>query len=207
MPITQINTNQYISVATSFGDVKHGFQSSDHNGWIKLDGRLISTLSSNQQTQATALGFTVNLPDATDKYLSQVTAGALGSVSGNANNQITLAQNQLPNVTLNGTTGFQSNDHTHGGVTSTNGNHQHSYRIGALGGFNNSAADGNGSSGSVATTDFGGNHNHSFTTGGQSAGHTHTFTTSSINGNVVQQVTNIKPHTLKANIFVYLGAN
>ncbi|WP_408023303.1 hypothetical protein [Tenacibaculum sediminilitoris] len=34
----------------SFGDTKQGFQTTDHSGWIKLDGRLISTLTTSQQT-------------------------------------------------------------------------------------------------------------------------------------------------------------
>jgi len=45
------------------GDTKEGFQISDHNGWIKLDGRAISSLTSTQQTQASTLGFTSNLPN------------------------------------------------------------------------------------------------------------------------------------------------
>ena len=54
--------------------------------------------------------------------------------------------------------------HTHTGTTDTAGTHAHTYRIGAAGSFNNSAADGNGSSGSAATTDSAGSHNHAFTT-------------------------------------------
>ena len=37
--------NQY-----SLGDVKTGIQTGDHNGWVKLDGRLKSTLTASQQT-------------------------------------------------------------------------------------------------------------------------------------------------------------
>jgi hypothetical protein len=48
----------------NYGDVKTGFQTADHNGWIKLDGRAKSTLSSSQQTQATSLGIGTNLPNA-----------------------------------------------------------------------------------------------------------------------------------------------
>ena len=83
----------------SFGDTKQGFQSTDHNGWINLDGRLISTLSVTQQTQANALGFSTNLPDATNSVLVQ-NGNALGSVSGS--NTKTISQANLPNINLTG---------------------------------------------------------------------------------------------------------
>jgi hypothetical protein len=86
--------NQY-----SLGDIKTGMQSNDHDGWIKLNGRLKSSLSSAQQTRATSLGIGTNLPDATNAYLVQ-NGTTVGSVSGS--NSITLAQNQLPNVTFTG---------------------------------------------------------------------------------------------------------
>lgn len=86
----------------TIGDVKTGFQSSDHNGWIKLNGRAKSTLTSTQQAQATALGIGTNLPDATNSFLVQ-NGTTLGSVSGS--NSKTIAQNNLPNVTLNGRIG------------------------------------------------------------------------------------------------------
>ena len=83
----------------NYGDVKTGFQTVDHNGWIKLNGRAKSTLSSTQQTQATTLGIGTNLPDATNAF--QVQNGTtIGSVSGS--NAVTLLQNQLPNVTYTG---------------------------------------------------------------------------------------------------------
>jgi hypothetical protein len=83
----------------TYGDVKTGFQASDHSGWIKLNGRAKSTLSSTQQAQATALGIGTNLPDASNAFLVQ-NGSAVGTVAGS--NSITLAQNQLPNVTYTG---------------------------------------------------------------------------------------------------------
>jgi hypothetical protein len=79
--------------------VKTGIQSADHDGWIKLDGRAKSTLTADQQTRATTLGIGTNLPNANNAVLMQ-NGTALGSVSGS--NSRTIAQNQLPNVTLNG---------------------------------------------------------------------------------------------------------
>lgn len=83
----------------NYGDVKTGFQTGDHNGWVKLDGRQKSTLSSSQQAQATALGIGPNLPNADNAFLVQ-NANQLGTVAGS--NTITLAQNQLPNVIYTG---------------------------------------------------------------------------------------------------------
>jgi hypothetical protein len=84
---------------TNYGDVKTGFQTADHNGWIKLNGRAKSSLSSTQQAQATALGIGTNLPNADNAFLVQNGSSA-GTVAGS--NSITLAQNQLPNVNFTG---------------------------------------------------------------------------------------------------------
>lgn len=176
MPTTIIRKEQLDSRLITLGDVKHGFQTIDHSGWIILDGRLKSTLTSTQQTQATALGFGTNLPDARDKYLSQVTAGALGSLVGA--NSVTLAQANLPNVTL-------------GGTAASSGAHAHSGNYISTGGSNNWV----GTLGSF-----------SLLTNTPSAGaHTHTITTNSINGGVTQTSVDNRPQTMKVNIFIYLG--
>lgn len=86
----------------NYGDIKTGIQTNDHNGWIKLNGRLKSTLTSTQQTQATSLGIGTNLPDASNSFLVQ-NGTTLGSVSGS--NSKTIAQNNLPNITLTGRIG------------------------------------------------------------------------------------------------------
>ncbi|MEN9655152.1 MAG: hypothetical protein RL311_60 [Bacteroidota bacterium] len=93
----------------NYGDVKTGFQSADHNGWVKLNGRAKSTLSATQQAQATALGIGTNLPNADNAFLVQ-NGSAVGTVAGS--NTITIAQNQLPNVTYTG----QIADVAHGAV-------------------------------------------------------------------------------------------
>jgi hypothetical protein len=93
----------------NYGDVKNGFQTADHNGWVKLNGRAKSTLSATQQAQATALGIGTNLPNADNAFLAQ-NGSAVGTVAGS--NTITIAQNQLPNVTYTG----QIADVAHGAV-------------------------------------------------------------------------------------------
>jgi hypothetical protein len=149
-----------------YGDVKSGIQTTDHEGWVKLDGRLFSTLSASQQAVATSLGLSTNLPNASNAYLVQ-NGTSMGAVSGS--NTTTLTQANLPNVNFTGTAAnagahshttdpaaFNSSaagshshtvdpaavnsatngGHSHGGYTSTNGNHAHSFQM-------NSKDDGN----------------------------------------------------------------
>ena len=99
------NGAQWSTMATvtgighSYGDVKTGMQSADHSGWILLNGRAKSTLTTSQQTRATALGIGSNIPNASNAVTMQ-NGSTLGSVSGS--NTRTIAQNQLPNVNFTG---------------------------------------------------------------------------------------------------------
>jgi hypothetical protein len=172
---TNANGDVIEGAAAVYGDVKTGVQSTDHNGWIRLDGRAKSSLTATQQARATSLGFGTNIPDATDATLSQNGDGALGSVSGS--NTKTIAQNQLPNVTLGGSTsgnsagtpsGSISSDSagtpsgsissvsagTPSGWLSNNGNHYHHVAT-ANNDVNNSGSQGwpQGGHNSVRTTD------------------------------------------------------
>lgn len=111
----------------SFGDVKSGFQTNDHNGWIKLDGRLLSTLSASQLLIAQSLGFVGNLPDASNAYLSQ-NGASMGALSGS--NAVTLTQGNLPIVNFTGSAanaGSHSHNTDPAAFNSGNaGNHSHS---------------------------------------------------------------------------------
>lgn len=107
----------------SYGDVKYGYQTADHNGWVLLNGRAKSSLTASQQAAATALGIGTHLPNLSDKSIVGVSGTkTLNSSGGNAS--VTIAQNQLPNVTL---------------TTSTNGAHTHTFNtssgLGALTGM------------------------------------------------------------------------
>ena len=203
-----INT---IAVST-FGDIKTGVQSADHNGWVKLDGRALSTLTSSQQTQATALGIVSNLPDATNAVLMQ-TSGTLGNVTGSMSR--TIAQNELPNVTpsisVNNTTATMQSA----------GDHQHpiavvSSSVGGYAYYNPSAfkkemnptteanADITDRAGTATLINTGiigsaGSHTHTIDS------HGHTATSTSINGGVTQQAIDITPRRLVVNTFIYLG--
>lgn len=201
LPINQFN----------LGDVKTGIQSGDHNGWVKLDGRLKSTLTASQQLQATALGIGNNLPDATDAVLVQ-SSGSLGSVTGSMSR--TIAQNQLPNVTPTITVGNTT------ATMQTAGAHNHSVRIvpNSTGGYANGypyafktgMAPNEGDADITdrvlnafyANTNIIGNadaHSHIIDA------HGHTATSTSINGGVTQQSIDITPRKLVVNTFIYLG--
>lgn len=190
------------------GDVKYGFQSGDHNGWVLLDGRNVTALPVEQQTAAASIGFVSNLPDATDKYLGSVAGIALGGLSGA--NSVTIQRGHLPDFTLSGTAAI-AGDHTHSGSADTSGAHQHSVRLnnyGNLSGGGNKTvkelADGDGSGGRD-TRGSNGSHTHalSINTGGA---HSHTITTESLNGGGVQQGLSFKPLTVNVNSFLFLGS-
>lgn len=161
----------------NYGDVKYSFQESDHNGWVLLDGRAKSTLTATQQTAATALGFGETLPDLSDKSIVGTSASkALGGTGGNST--ISIAQNQLPDVTL---TTSSNGAHTHTSGTST------TYLLSLGGSFAYQIL--NATSNTTATSSSG----------------SHSHTTSSINGGVTQQDLDIQNPYIAINGFVFLG--
>jgi hypothetical protein len=167
-----------------YGDIKSGLQLQDHNGWVLLDGRAISTLSSSQQALAGSLGFTQNLPDASNSVLMQ-NPSVLGSVSGT--NQKIISQNQLPNITLNGT-------------TDSNGQHSHTVN-------NIVMRTGQNTAGSLDNDGFDelDQINTETITTSVAGNHSHSFTTSSLNGGNIQEAIDVTPKSLNVNFFVFLG--
>ncbi|KFF18072.1 hypothetical protein [Chryseobacterium sp. JM1] len=178
------NGTQWIKLTTKapqVGDIKNGFQSADHNGWYLLNGRTVSTLAVNPRARATALGFSTNLPDASDRYLKN-TSGTdnIGTAAGA--NSFTLTQANLPNVTFSGS-------------TNTTGNHTHTYTDnplntaanGVASGTNNPISD---TSSVNDNTNSSGDHNHtlSFSLGGSS------------------QPVSLVPNNIITNVFIYLGS-
>jgi hypothetical protein len=212
------NGSSWATIATalgssqnSAGDIKSGIQQTDHNGWIKLDGRAKSSLSASQQARATALGIGANLPDASNTYLSQ-NGGAMGAVSGS--NTVVLSQANLPNVNFTGTSGNNGN-HAHNvdpplTYTNNSGDHQHFTSFNnddynGSGGGNQSLED-DGGGWSNRYTSWAGNHNHfvdipNFTSG--SVGdHNHSLSVSS--GGSATPITTA-PRTLSVTMFIFLG--
>lgn len=179
-----------------FGQVIYALKSSDFNGWVILDGRAKSTLTPSQQTQATLLGIGVNIPNATNAVLMQ-SSNLIGTTTGN--NMKIIQQNQLPNITLSGT-------------TSSSGAHTHTYTDAF---YSENTGPGGNAIGSTSTD----NDNNLFwrtNSGAHSAfpeqiptsssgAHTHTITVNSINGNQTQQSLDITPMNLSMNAFIYLG--
>lgn len=186
----------------SFGDIKSGVQSADHAGWVLLDGRALSSLTVEQQSTAAALGFSLNLPDATNAYLSQ-NGGTMASVTGA--NTTTLSQANLPNVTFSGTTAI-AGDHAHSGTTNTTGDHVHNMtfqRNQQDHGITGKIGD-NGEFGDVTypgSMQAAGNHSHTISTN-VAGNHTHSVTVSS--GGSATPI-NIAPRSLTVNMFIYLG--
>jgi hypothetical protein len=216
------NGSVWINTAAeaTLGDVKSGFQANDHSGWLKLDGRSVNTLNTNQQAAAIALGFTTNLPDASSAYLAQKT-GTLGAVTGA--NTTTLTQANLPNVSFTGTAA-DAGSHNHTGTTDVNGLHTHAVndpghshsQTTVNDDFNNSGGNPPGftgdSAGSKTWTNINnsttgislfnnGNHAHGFTTS-TSSNHSHNVSVSS--GGSATPI-NIAPKSLNVNMFIYLG--
>ncbi len=160
----------------TIGDVKYGYQNTDHSGWILLNGRLKSTLTANQQANATLLGIGANLPNIADKNIVGV-SGTKALNSTNGSSSVTINQNQLPNVTL---------------TTSSDGAHTHKAGKAAsmLVSFGFSQTLSPSAVGDDEDTSSAGSHSH---------------TTSSINGNVAQQPLNIQNPYIALNGFIYLG--
>ncbi len=180
---------------TAIGDIKNSILTTDHNGWYLLDGRNISLLPTNAQTNAASIGFGTNIPDATDRFLKGKSMSETIMSYGGNNNRV-LTQANLPNVNFNG-------------IANSSGNHSHQYEdkyhgipenlnlitglLGILGGIllnilNNDI----GHSSLTATTSnssVSGNHNHTATV--------------STGGN--DDVLPLPSHMI-TNTFVYLGS-
>lgn len=96
-------SNYLVDNATNFGDIKKGFQSGDHQGWYLLNGRNISALPVNAQTNAISLGFTTNIPDARGKFLKISANPTSIAIAGGSNGSI-LTQANLPSSNFTGIT-------------------------------------------------------------------------------------------------------
>lgn len=106
------NINSIKGASGKVGDVKHGLQTADHNGWYLMNGRAVSTLPAAAQAGAGTLAITA-LPDMTDRMIRTQTSETVGSLTGsNAN---TISQANMPAYTTASTN------------TTTNGHHAHSF--------------------------------------------------------------------------------
>ena len=97
-------------------------------GWLKCDGRALSTTQFNLLFQVIGYTFggsgnTFNLPDPTGRVLGSVSAShPAGQSVGTDTHTLTIPE--MPAHDHGGTTGV-AGSHTHTGTTSTNGEHTH----------------------------------------------------------------------------------
>jgi hypothetical protein len=177
-----------VSLAGSipFGLSMPGFFVSDQLGWVKLDGRLINSLTTTQQVVAISLGFTVNIPDATNSVFMQ-NGGTLGGVTGS--NTKTIAVENLPTDTIT-----TSNDGDHFHETGEEGRYYDNPDFKTTGAslvrhytLNQNSNVSGGSTDAVKTSTNG--------------SHSHTIQLN--NGS--QTGLDITPKSLSVNMFIYLG--
>ena len=219
-PYRRIFTRTFVDnpvAIANYGDTKSSFKTTDHNGWVALDGRAVSTLTATQQAQAAALGITGNLPDALGRTIVGAKASTAFPPKATGGSD-TIARSALPNFTLTGDTNDTNTDHTHGVgtlvTTQTGSAHTHTYFQSYV--PSTYKYDGTGSSSNTAyrystqtaSTYSEGEHTHPITGNTGSANsntqHKHPYTTPSINGNVTQ-TKHFAPY-LALNMFVFLGA-
>lgn len=161
------------------GDIKSSILTADHDGWYVLNGRNISTLPLSIQNNATALGFTPQLPNTSDRILKGKNNVELIAATGGASTY-NLTQANLPAYTMTGTTA-STGAHTHN--YENNGNTSWNYNAGT-------------SPATLFVTPL-----QSRTT--QAAGdHSHTITVSSGgSGTAISQY----PKNMSVQYFIYLG--
>ncbi len=186
------------------GDIKEFYGTSDHNGWVLMDGRNVNTMTTTQRTAAATIGLTSVLPDARNRF----SVGAGSSYGRGVNGgDLQIKRSALPNVGITGkTNGGTAHRHGAGNITTApnTGNHDHFYdKMGVRGA---SGTDFNVGNGSYYQTTTSGPGSHSHTMIGETAdesAHTHTFTTDSMNGGVTQ--TDHLPPYIAFGKFIYLG--
>lgn len=82
------------------GDVKLSSLATTHGGnWVPLFGQLKSSLTAEQQAVATSLGYGANLPDWRGR-MAIGAGGTLNAVVGATGGSLSIAQNQLPNLSF-----------------------------------------------------------------------------------------------------------
>jgi len=158
------------------GEIKMWPTSSPPVGYLLCDGSAVSrtTYAALFALIGTTFGAgdgssTFGLPNYTDRTV--IGAGGLYSVGATGGSKdATLVSHSH---TYSATTSTESADHSHSGTTSTGGSHQHGIpTVLGAGGILAIDQETRGTSATV-DTDAAGSHDHTITTGGVSANHTH----------------------------------
>lgn len=163
------------------GDVKQSVENADHDGWYILDGRAVSSLSTEARTRAVQLGFTSTLPNMSDRMIKGRNNEAFGSLGGTTSFQI--QQANLPNITFNGTAS------TAGAHTHTYINRGNTLVNAGFTSFGTVIQSFNTATGDTRTTQSSGAHSHSI----------------SINSGGNGTSVNLRPRYLVVQTFIYLG--
>lgn len=176
------------SLVYTFGDIRYSSRTTDHNGWYLLNGRTLSSLPSDAQTNAIALGITGNLPNAAGRYIKQGTAGTLTGASS-----LVLTQANMPNFNLTGTTSSLGHSHS---LISPSFSVVRGTSMGqaAVGTANVWQLSGGAQNGSILA-------NQTYTSAAGGA-HAHTMTIPS--GGTATPLT-LNPNYIQLNYFIYLG--
>jgi hypothetical protein len=213
--------------SASIGDTKFSYRTADHDGWYILDGRSVTTLSGSAQAAAATLGWNTVIQNTRGRYA--LAAGPVAS-SGTTGGTSFIDRASLPNFTLTGTTGNESTPHSHvvnafnasgttntTAATSATNPWSFAFPSGSVFSDNGDSQAGNantyacltGADKTIVASDT--NHNHSVTLtipshstqNSPPSGHTHSYTTASINGGVTQTA-HMPTYSAKTE-FVYLG--
>lgn len=177
------------------GNVKYSIKTTDHDGWYLLDGRAVSTFPATVQAKTQALGFTTNIPNASDKVLkSKNTAESLGTIGGS--NLFAISQSNLPNITLTSNTS---------GTTTASGAHAHGTAVGSAYLLSGTSYSNNGQGyGNAGSGAWGGVNWRANTAAAGAHAHTFSGAASTPLGGGGQSIDNRAPY-LSVNTFIYLG--
>lgn len=171
-----------------YGDIRFSYLTTDHDGWYLLNGRLLTTLPANAQTQAAVLGIVGNLPNAAGLYAKQ---GLPGTTSGATS--VTLAKANLPNFSMTGNTNNVS--HTHSIVSPGFAVIRGTNAVNDVGGnvWGSQLAGGAAAGSTTASKTY---------TSASAGGHSHTITAPT--GGSGTAIT-LNPSNVQFNYFIYLG--
>ncbi|MGA1308162.1 MAG: hypothetical protein ACO30M_09770, partial [Candidatus Kapaibacteriota bacterium] len=190
--VTQEYNATAIAAMSSFGklipgDVKYSELNVDHNGWYKLDGRAISTISNvSAQTVANAL-YSGTLPNMSQKYFYADHGNPADRLTYDGQNTFTVTNSNIQSATLS---------------TANDGAHEHQANPG--GGYGLVRKTGVSTPGSldndpdeINVEDLA----QSWTVGSTLSEHSHSFTI----GTASPTPISIQPRSVKLYQFVYLG--
>ena len=177
------------------GDTKTSVVNDDHMGWMKCDGRALST--ANFFSLFRVIGYSFGVSG--DDFLLPAAAGRVSGIIGTGPASTSWALGDISGAYTHTLTIPQMPVHTHTGTTDVSGTHSHGGETGAAG----SAAESETTATGIYTGPIvagSGSHTHSIAPDGA---HTHPFTTNSTGGSLPHN--NMQPTIFMGNMFIYAG--